>query len=84
MAYLGPLAFLGEQVSVMVGFFPFLFKGMGPHELPVAQVVYLAPLLLGRDAGQVLLPGLKKDAKQAGFKQVSRHENQGEKCFVTT
>ena len=51
----------------MVGFFPFLFKGMGPHELPVAQVVYLAPLLLGHDTGQVLLPSLKKDTNKLGL-----------------
>ena len=55
----------------MVGFFPFLFKGMGPHELPVAQVVYLAPLLLGHDTGQVLLPSLKKDTNKLGLKEVS-------------
>ena len=67
MDYLGPFAFLGEQVSVMVGFFPFLFKGMGPHELPVAQMVYLAPLLLGHDTGQVLLPSLKKDTNKLGL-----------------
>lgn len=64
-SYLGPLAFLGEQVSIMVGFPPVLFEGMGPHELPVAQVVDLPPLLLGRDAGQVLLPGLQVEANES-------------------
>ena len=74
----------------MVGFLPFLFKGMGPHELPVAEVVYLAPLLLGRDAGQVLLPSLKKDVKQNYFKTgfQSFQKNKGErhdtyKCEVS-
>ena len=62
--YLGPLALLGEQASVVVGLLPVLLEAMGPHELPVAQVVDLPPLLLARDAGQVLLLGLRGHAKK--------------------
>ena len=58
-AYLGPLALLAEQVSVAVGLQPVLLEAVSPHQLPVAQVVDLPPLLLGPDTRQELLLALE-------------------------
>lgn len=56
--YLRPLALFAEQVSVSIRLPPILFKGVGPHQLPVTQVVNLTPLLLCGDTCQELLLGL--------------------------
>lgn len=59
--YLGPLAFLGEQVSVSISLPPVLFKGVGPHQLPVTQVVNLTPLFLCCDTCQEHFLGLQRN-----------------------
>lgn len=56
--YLGPAALLAQQVGVAVGLLPLLLEGVGPHELPEAQVVDLLPLLLAADALLVASPSL--------------------------
>lgn len=59
VSYLRPLAFLAEQVSVSISLPPVQFEGVGPHQLPVAEVVNLSPLLLSSDTCQELLLGLQ-------------------------
>lgn len=58
--YLGPLVLLAEQVGVSIGLKPVLFKGVDPHQLPVAQVVNLTPLFLRCNTCQELLLGLHR------------------------
>lgn len=46
MADLGPGVLLAEQVSVEVGHLPVPLVREAPHQLPVAHVMELLPLLL--------------------------------------
>lgn len=46
MAHLGPGVLLAEQVSVEVGHLPVPLVREAPHQLPVAHVMELLPLLL--------------------------------------
>lgn len=46
-AYLGPGVLLAEQVGIEVGRLPLALVGGAPHQLPVAHVVELPPVLLG-------------------------------------
>lgn len=57
--HLGPGVLLGEQVSVEVGHLPLAFVGEAPHQLPVAHVVELLPVLLGLAALLKPLDGLQ-------------------------
>lgn len=50
MAHLGPGVLLAEQVSVEVGHLPVPLVCEAPHQLPVAHVVELLPLLLSLTA----------------------------------
>lgn len=45
-AYLGPGVLLAEQVCVEVGHLPVPLVGEAPHELPIAHVMELPPVLL--------------------------------------
>lgn len=49
-AHLGPAVLLAEQVGVEVGHLPLALVGEAPHQLPVAHVVELLPVLLGLTA----------------------------------
>ena len=60
MAHLGPGVLLAEQVSVEVGHLPMPLVGEAPHELPVAHVVELLPLLLSITALLKTLDSLEK------------------------
>lgn len=57
--HLGPAALLAQQVGVVVRLLPLLLVRVSPHQLPVAHVVDLLPLLLAADTLLVLGPGLK-------------------------
>lgn len=61
--YLGPAALLAQQVSVEVCLLPLLLVRVGPHQLPVTQMVDLLPFLLAADTLLVLCPGLKQKTK---------------------
>ena len=50
ITYLGPRVLLAEQVGVEVGHLPVPLVCKAPHQLPVAHVVELLPLLLGLTA----------------------------------
>ena len=50
LTYLGPRVLLAEQVGVEVGHLPVALVCKAPHQLPVAHVVELLPLLLGLTA----------------------------------
>lgn len=58
--YLGPFALFAEKVSVTISLHPVLLKGVGPHQLPVTQVVNLMPLFLGCDTCEKLFLGLQR------------------------
>lgn len=49
-AHLGPGVLLAEQVSIEVGHLPVLLVCEAPHQLPVAHVMKLLPLLLSLTA----------------------------------
>ena len=49
-AHLGPGVLPAEQVCVEVGHLPLGLVGEAPHQLPVAHVVELLPVLLGLTA----------------------------------
>lgn len=59
LVYLGPAAFLAQQVSVAVRLLPLLLVGVSPHQLPVTKVMDLLPLLLAADTLLVPRPGLR-------------------------
>lgn len=59
---LGPAALLAQQVGVAIRLLPLLLVRVSPHQLPVAQVVDLLPLLLAADTLLVPSPGLKHTA----------------------
>lgn len=63
-AHLGPGVLLAQQVGVEVGHFPLALVGKAPHQLPVAHVVELLPVLLG-------LAALFKPPDSLGQPQVS-------------
>lgn len=50
VTHLGPGVLLAEQVGVEVGHLPLALVGEAPHQLPVAHVVELLPVLLGLTA----------------------------------
>lgn len=49
VCYFRPAALSAQQVSVSVRVRPLLLERVTPHQLPVAQMMDLTPLLLGRD-----------------------------------
>lgn len=67
ISYLWPLAFFAQQVSVSICLLPIQFKGVGPHQLPVTQVVNLTPLLLCCNACQKLFLGLQRNSMSFQF-----------------
>lgn len=67
ISYLGPLALFAEKVSVSIRLPPILFKGVGPHQLPVTQVVNLTPLFLCCDTCQELFLGLHRNQDSWAF-----------------
>lgn len=58
LAHLGPGVLLAQQVGVEEGHLPLALVGEAPHELPVAHVVKLLPVLLGLAALLKPLDGL--------------------------
>lgn len=63
-AHLGPGVLLAEQVGIEVGHLPLALVGEAPHQLPVAHVVELLPVLLGLTALLEPLDGLQAPAGQ--------------------
>lgn len=63
-AHLGPGVLLAEQVGIEVGHLPLALVGEAPHQLPVAHVVELLPVLLGLTALLEPLDGLRAPAGQ--------------------
>lgn len=59
-AHLGPGVLLAEQVGIEVGHLPLALVGEAPHQLPVAHVVELLPVLLGLTALLEPLDGLRR------------------------
>lgn len=63
-AHLGPAVLLAEQVSIEVGHLPLALVGEAPHQLPVAHVMELLPVLLGLTALLEPPDGLRAPAGQ--------------------
>lgn len=63
--YLGPAALGTQQVGVVVGLSPLLLERVGPHQLPVTEMMDLLPLALTPNALLEARSGLGHDTRAA-------------------